>query len=590
MPSKKSYFKPLLWLDDMRRYWPLWAGAALLTLLVPLRLISSYNGGQNLQENYRSNQLWLLRSQVNLINPAIVVYALLVAGILFGYLFKAGSANGLHALPTTRNELFGTHFTAGLTMGAIPVLALVAGIAWSMTATGIYDARLLLDFVVMAVGGYLWFFAFACFCVMLAGQLWAAAVAYVALNSVAFLVGIVITFLQQIFFFGASTLDDNMGRLLLNCSPLLRFVQPENVFVGEQIYFNTIPIVVYAVLAIPMAALALLVYRHRDLEQAGEFIAFPAVKSVFCGAAGICGGMVSGIFLLQMLKTTNAAVSVLLVVAAAFVCFFGAQMLVCKELAVFKRKNWITYGVMAVVLGGGVCVTALGGHAYSAWLPTAGEISRATVRLNLQSGPVYMTNVPITLDTPEEIEAVCLAHRVYLGVYADSVGAQEHQAAVGRSSRAMYSYNGFDVVYTLTNGKTVHRTFPLAISEEEIARQGSPEQLLNNLGAAYLDIPTYLTENASVMNMELADAAYSERRNYPAGSDKAVKILQGVAADYKQQSWTTSIYSMWDVNETENQPVWWINVNFEKGASADAGRSGSIRVLPAMKNTLKAIG
>ena len=139
MRSKTSYFNPTLFKKNLTRFWPLWGGASALGALAPLALLMIMV--EDRMAGFDGQPLEFTRAcycVLAYVVPIIsLLYALLCALAVWGWLYNARSVGMLHALPITRKGIFTTNFLSGLAMMLIPyavtgtlviLIALVAGV------------------------------------------------------------------------------------------------------------------------------------------------------------------------------------------------------------------------------------------------------------------------------------------------------------------------------------------------------------------------------------------------------------------------------------------------------------------------------
>ena len=119
MKSRTSSFNLTVFKKDITRFAPAW-GAYLIFLLLVLMNVSG-----------ESDAYWRLRNVPDAILAMAVVnliYACVVAQLIFGDLYNSRLCNALHAMPVTREGWFVTHTASGLACSFLPnlVLTLIA--------------------------------------------------------------------------------------------------------------------------------------------------------------------------------------------------------------------------------------------------------------------------------------------------------------------------------------------------------------------------------------------------------------------------------------------------------------------------------
>lgn len=413
---------------------PLWA---LYTVFLLLVMLSAAAGN-----SYYSQPARALNSSLGGLTFANLLYAALSAQLLFGELFNSRLCNALHAMPVTRGARFGSHICAGILFAWIPNL-LTSLLMLSYLGHLWYVA-----FLWMAVYSlqYLFFFGVGVFSVMCAGSRFAMVMVYGIVN---FLSLVIYWFADTIYcpLMPGVELDTT---ILYQFCPALQMMNKSSYF---QIYWDHLYadpnaakfagfgtdwpyLFIVAAVGIAAMAVALLMYRRRKLESAGDFIAVKWIAPIFLVLYTLCAGAFLAIFS-SLFGNENYT---LFLALGMIIGFFTGKMLLDRTTRVFRKKNFLLAGVFtAVVLASLVPVT-------NDWLgivnyvPDAGQVEYVEVRgnrINTQE-----------LTEQEDIELVCQIHG-----YA--IANLDHENENTCSGAHRY----FRIVYHLKSGRTVTRYY-----------------------------------------------------------------------------------------------------------------------------------
>ena len=165
MRSKTSCFNKTVFRKNLTRFAPIW-GVYTLCLVVGI-LILYGNGGtaKFFHFAYHMTQLVEITAVVNLI------YAPIVAQLLFGDLYNSRMCNMLHAFPLRRENWFFTNVLSGVAFSVIPT-GIMAVIAAPLLAGSIFEGAVTLSWWIFLASNlqYLCFFGMAVFCVMVVGK------------------------------------------------------------------------------------------------------------------------------------------------------------------------------------------------------------------------------------------------------------------------------------------------------------------------------------------------------------------------------------------------------------------------------------
>lgn len=447
MKCKTSFCDPTVLKKDLTRFFPAW-----LIYLIGGLLLSSLSASFSPAATAES-----LQSVLCNVMPWInCIYALVVAQLLFGDLFNSRLCNALHAMPLRRETWFFTHYIAGVLMAAVPNLLLTPMLMLSLES---------LWFVApIFVGGsllmFLFFFSLACLCIMGTGNRFAALLVYALINF--FSMEIYWLFVELILpmWNGVRV----RAAFLYDLCPVLQLMNFDY-FLIQEVYPDVngdFPAEVATVLfhfssgwgylailtaiAVGLSAAALLLYRRRKLEVAGDFAAVKPVGRVVSVFGSLLCGMVFRLFYMG-----NSVMGYLLLFAGVSVGFFFLQMLLQRNVKIFTRSSLLRFLilvlVLALVLVGGA-TDILGIERY---VPDVDQVSSVLIinryvgdyeisDLLLSENPyLYYGNVA-KLTEKEDVQTVLDAHAPIL----------EEGSTTGQY---------YTIAYTLKNGKTVLRTY-----------------------------------------------------------------------------------------------------------------------------------
>lgn len=400
MKLRTSFFNSTVLRKDITRFAPVWGLYTLFTVLFVLLLWESESSAARFVNN--APELFLSMGIVNFL------YAPLAAIVLFGDLFKSRMCNMLHALPLRREGWFLTHLTAGLLFCVLPngaaallTAALLQEYAWA--------AFLWLGLMVLQ---YLFFFGVATFASLCSGNHLGALAVYGIVNFLAVIAGwLVITFYEPLLY-GIKLDFAAMARY----SPIVRFCGANYL----QTHFDNMTdstvldgfiaadwryLGIAAGVGVVLLGLSLLIYRKRQLESAGDLIAFKPAAPVFLVIYTLCAGAVLYFFA----GMAAPALQYIFLAIGLAIGFFTGRMLLERRVRVFDRKNLIGFGILAVVFAVTVGITALDPMGITRHVPEKDQVSSVTI-----CGSHYQYDRlrdSVTLTDPADIETITGIHQ-----------------------------------------------------------------------------------------------------------------------------------------------------------------------------------
>ena len=448
MKSRTSSFNLTVFKKDITRFAPAWGAYLIFLLLVLMNLYGE------------SDAYWRLRNVPDAILAMATVnmiYACVVAQLIFGDLYNSRLCNALHAMPVTREGWFVTHTVSGfafsflpnlvLTLIAFPVLRVEAG--WPGLLWWLLGAEL----------QYIFFFGVAVLCVMLSGNRLGQLALYAMMN----FAGLAAWWLASVIYQPLLPGIQFNGELFYPFCPVGEITQIREVLVidHERIvdeFGNFLRNEVYGVApgqgwgymaiiaAIGVLALigGLVLYRKRNLECAGDFVAFrkmePVVQVLVTLFAGGFFHLFGDVFGLRM--------KYVLIICGMIVGFFACRMLLLRSTRVFQKKGFLGCGAILAVFGLTLALTTWDPMGITTYIPEADEIESITFS---DSYSIHRhSNMRGEAVDPADIEAI-------LGVHSDCIDGSAHQIT-GLHPDSFHSVS-LRLEYKLKNGKTVNRFY-----------------------------------------------------------------------------------------------------------------------------------
>ena len=474
-------------------------------------------------------------------------YALVNTQLLFGDLFQSRSANALHALPLRRESWFAIHVVSGLLFAFVPnfcfavTMALFSGsvpalpwlwLAWSM-------------------GTYVFFFGLAILCATCVGSRFALAVVYGIANFGSLLVAWLYDTVYLPMLYGLTTDWEPFLKFSPVCYATVNI--PYDLQLNHSNYLSQHPseltmtlnpeilgyLAILALVGVICGAVALVMYRNRHLETAGDFITAPWLKPVFLVAYTIAMGIV-----FQWVLGLFTGTEWLYLFIGLIVGFFTGQMLLMRTTRIFVKETFMGAGILIAVTAVSLALTILDPFGFSRWVPKSVEVAKIEVGIG-----------SYTLEATEgdDLERLLTYHQTVLDNRDEDPGD--------------YYMYATTITYTLKNGRTVERYY-----------------VIPNLGTAYQVIIPMLSrpevilgdlyENWQTMwkNVDVSDSTGKElhwdeatwESFMTAAVDDCVKgcLLQNDRA-HDPVSRYYALHFQWRVNDELNGGYYYKNVHIQ---------------------------
>ncbi len=359
-----SWFNKTVFKKNLTRFAPVWVVYALGLCVWLLMLYSSETMGSEYGKRlgFVFSFSW---GMVEVFMYWNLAYGLLVAQLLFGDLFNSRMCNALHAMPLRRETWFVTNCLSGLVFSVVPTLVGMLVLIPMLAASIVENAWTIALLWFLATNlQFICCFGIAAFAAMCVGSRLTMAAGYGLLHFGAQIVYWLVNTVYTPMLYGVQT----PSKLANDLTPMAhmnnRFVEIvdhvyeyEVVERGVKLSDLTLRFALtehwwrlFAIAAVGLvfAALAVLLYRKRDLECAGDAVAFPILKPVFqvlCSLFVMCAGQFVVTFTLGMQEFSIVIMAVGLVAG-----WFIAKMLIEHSTRVFRPKNWYGLGILAACM------------------------------------------------------------------------------------------------------------------------------------------------------------------------------------------------------------------------------------------------
>lgn len=401
MKSRISLFNAGLAANLLRRCWPVWGGYfALLLLCFPINMADRL---RDVNVNVTSFDRSVMQMGLNMGYVSIAVSVLAVM-LVFSWLYTAKGSGMMCSLPVRRETLFMTAFLTGFVPMLLADLVAVLLSAALTVGSGYYSLDAYMDALTVLVTMNFSFYCFAVFCAMLTGSIIIMPVVFAVLNCTVYVAESCVRAILSAFVYGML----NSGAALGAFSPLVYIMSEVRVAAihGENSIVNYsmmgMPMLcIYCVAGLALAIAALLILRKRNMEVATDTVALPILKPIFkycltAGCAVVLGPVVyENMYYNYFVGWHAAAVMALLMLAGALIGYVAAEMLIRKQVMVFKTLRWKGFAVVCCSILVFVAAFELDVFGYERYVPKADKV---------QQVEIWMGNT--TLSEPENIQRV----------------------------------------------------------------------------------------------------------------------------------------------------------------------------------------
>lgn len=408
MKSKTSFINKTILEKNIKLYWPIWALYTVVLLVQgPVSMWSGYRSAQYYYgAKWKKMELDNMSPVISMRLTIILIFIMaIVTGMaLFSYLYNSRACNMIHAMPVTRRQLFTTNVVTGLLFMWVPQIIKYAVSLLVCISYGTTQVTYLGIWLLASLGISFFVYSLVCLAAMLTGQLMAVLVMYGVLNAIYGAIVVVISKVASYVSYGLV-----FSKLVQRASMtwLAPFVQMINRvgfdptmketatlnYCAHYRFRGTGTICFYVCAAFVVYAAAYMLYKRRNLENAGNLIAVPVIKPIFKWSVGCLAGLELSIIVADLLSGmrihVNLAVILLIAVVLGMVVFMLLDMLIKKNFRVISKKflkELIPYCVFVVAAFGAISVY---GNIEEQKIPKAADVEYAYINMDYQ---LKMTN------------------------------------------------------------------------------------------------------------------------------------------------------------------------------------------------------
>lgn len=414
---------------DVTRFAPAWALYSVMLAFIFYILCRNCIPGVFMAQD--------LLSTTPMFAPIHFCYALLVAQLLFGYLFDSRSCNSLHAFPLRRESWFAVHVAAGVLFSLVPngVFALL-----QMLLCGDWFHVSLLWLAIQTLE-YLFFFGLAVLCMLLVGNRFGGIVAYGGLSFLSMLVWCVAEVLFVPMMYGVE-LTEEWFLVLCPVWALCSIAEPAYIRHMDSVHRlvldpgSWIYLGVLAVLGLVLLGLALVLYRRRQLECAGDFVAEKWLRPVFLTLYSLFAGTLLAAFMILAYGDDGLGAAIVWILIGMAIGVITGRMLLQRTVRVFDKSTLRSYGALVALMIAILLLFRIDAFGIRRYVPETEDVQSVEVQISGQQGEYTQ---------PEDVEKVLALHRYMVDAYdtrPDSMG-------------------NLYLTYTMKNGTTVARQYAL---------------------------------------------------------------------------------------------------------------------------------
>lgn len=391
---------------------------------------------------------------------------------VWGFLYSKRSANGIASLPVRRESLFLSIYLGGLLPALCIYLTVFAAGCFAAYGTDLMMPGLLFQWFAVESLSFFFFYSFASLCAMLTGSKVTLPLLYLALNFIAICVGYIVNTLFTDLHYGIISdlsLDGGIFSFLTPAAAFFRYIDVRPITDERIAITGWGTLWTYAAAAVVMLIGAMLLFRRRRMESAGEVTAVKGLKPVFRWVMMIGFALVFSIIMSGVHLSINGLVHgrywfigrkaylmAAYLLIGAFLGWMIAEMRLQKSFRIFRTGQWTTFCLGALMIA--VIMLAVR-------FDLTGVVRRVPEAKKVKSVTLTYGDQKAVLTNDADFEQALELHRAFIG-NKDKI---EANGSLVKTQRVVfeYIYASCRISYTLKDGSVFERQYPLLYTVDD---------------------------------------------------------------------------------------------------------------------------
>lgn len=483
MQSRTSFFNGAVFRKNLTRFAPV---MALDTLLLVIMIMLAWSRPGENRGYYFVYQLSSLISTMGYVN---LIYGAVVAQLIFGDLFNSRMCNALHAMPLRRECWFVTNVASGLVYSLIPTAVATLVLLPLLTKTIFAGAwKLAFLFFLAANLEFICLFGLAVFSVMMVGSRITMVAGYGLLNFGAPICYWLVDSVYSPLLYGVITPSglaeklfplQYMSQNLVDTDASGIFDSFGRILTGAQATYSLTEgwrsLWWLALAGIVFTLAALILYKHRSLECAGDAVCSRKLIPVFQVLSALFVAVAAEFFLTELvgLGENQEILKYVLLFSGLLVGWFAGKMLVERSARVFQLRSFVGLGILAAVLAASMGLTKLDVLRLDERLPAQEDIE--SVGLMNDSNATFTDSSDIAKVL--QLNKLVLEDRLpydqgnaFVLENGDYVSIQDSQAAYWQEGDPIPQVRLRDdllLSYTLKDGRVIRRKYSFWVDSQQ---------------------------------------------------------------------------------------------------------------------------
>lgn len=553
MQSRTSFFNGAVFRKNLTRFAPV---MALDTLLLVIMIMLAWSRPGENRGYYFIDQVSRLISLMGFVN---LIYGAVVAQLIFGDLFNSRMCNALHAMPLRRECWFVTNAASGLVYSLIPTAVATLVLLPLLTKTIFVGAwKLAFLFFLAANLEFICMFGLAVFSVMMVGSRITMVAGYGLLNFGAPICYWLVDSVYSPLLYGVITPNglaeklfplQYMSRSLVDTDASGIFDSFGRILTGVQATYSLTEgwrsLWWLALAGIVFTLAALILYKHRNLECAGDAVCSRKLIPVFQVLSALFVAVAAEFFLTELvgLGENQEILKYVLLFIGLLVGWFAGKMLVERSARVFQLRSFVGLGILAAVLAASMGLTKLDVLRLDERLPAQEDIESVGLSYN---GATFTDSSDIAKVL--QLNKLVLEDRLpydQCNAFAlengDYVSMQDSQAAYWQEGDPIPQVRLRDdllLSYTLKDGRVIRRKYSCWVDSQQGQIAKSLLSRWEAVGARYTNVDGEKKETLPLLLNEVDDfyCSLGSSRNRDFTREQAESLIQAVQADCQAET------------------------------------------------------
>ena len=475
----------------------------------------------------------------------LFIVPVFLAVIVFRYMQNPKSMVTIHAMPYNRLDLYVNNIISGLILLIVPILlntALLSYIELFITNGILFEAGIIMKYLWISLLISTTLFSITVAIGMVTGSSIAQIIFTYIINFLPAGIIVIFNYLLDGIIYGFSGVSETTVIELARISPIVQTLYLVN---NQSISDFLITDIIITILVL---IIGYIIYRYRNLEDAGEVISGKLIKPIFKYGVTICVMLVGTIYVKAIFEVENP--NFLVYILFALLGYATSEMLLRKSFKILNTyKGFVGFvGAFAIVVA---CIH-FDIFGYESFVPKAQDVecfsldpTKLSIEIYKESG--YKSGVLISDQNIEKI----------INLNKDIVANKEENKK---------EYGLISINYLLNNGRTISRTYRI----DDLKYKDQIQEIKQSKEYKLSKIEIFSRKTEEIETIRISNEIFGTQTKTVADQANIVELAEAIKKDVLSDNYKDIYDYTYEYQRNEKDAQYNINILYKNKNSKGA--------------------